>query len=90
MPDDRDLFYASAPMRALYAREMAALASIVAASTAIRLFLRPPRQRRIAAHLLGNMIELAPIWALQGVAVPNVPFASESSSCGGATCARTD
>jgi len=63
MSDDRDQFHASAPMRALYARELAALASIVAGVYGnYGLFLRPHlgASAPLPQHLLGKMIELAP------------------------------
>jgi SAM-dependent methyltransferase len=86
MPDDRDQFYTSAPMQALYAREMAALASIVAGVYGnYGLFLRPHARAamELPQHLLGNMIELAPNehGDLDGAlrcAPDRLPFASES------------
>ena len=86
MPHDRDKFHASAPLQALYAREIAALASIVAGVYGnYGLFLRP--HLRVSAplpqHLLGKMIELAPgaDGTLEGAlrcAPAALPFASES------------
>jgi hypothetical protein len=61
MPDDRHPFYASVPMQALYAREVAALGSIVSGVYGNHgLFLRPHALSASALpqHLLGNMIEL--------------------------------
>jgi len=86
MPEDRDQFHASAPLRALYARELAALASIVAGVYGnYGLFLRP-HLRALAPlpqHLLGKMIELAPgeHGLFEGAlrcAPGQLPFASES------------
>jgi len=86
MSDDRDHFHASAPLRALYARELAALASIVAGVYGnYGLFLRPHRGAAAALpqHLLGKMIELGPSehGTFEGAlrCVPGeLPFASES------------
>jgi SAM-dependent methyltransferase len=86
MSDDRDQFHASAPMLALYARELAALASIVAGVYGnYGLFLRPNlgASAPLPQHLLGKMIELAPRepGLLEGAlrcAPGQLPFASES------------
>ena len=86
MSDDRDKFNTSAPMRALYARELAALASIVAGVYGnYGLFLRPHlgAAAPLPQHLLGKMIELAPDeqGLLEGAlrcAPGQLPFASES------------
>jgi SAM-dependent methyltransferase len=86
MPDDRDQFHASAPLRALYVRELTALASIVAGVYGnYGLFLRPHlgAPAPLPQHLLGKMIELAPgrDGMLEGAlrCTPGqLPFASES------------
>lgn len=86
MPDDRHQFHASAPMRALYARELAALASIVAGVYGnYGLFLRPHTTAAgpLPQHLLGKMIELAidGCGCFTGTlrcAPGQLPFASES------------
>lgn len=86
MRDDRHTFHASAPMQALYAREIAALASIVSGVYGnYGLFLRPhvSVSSPLPEHLLGKMIELAPgaNALLQGpvrCAPDLLPFASES------------
>ena len=86
MSDDRRHFYASAPLQLLYAREMAALSSILSGVYGnYGLLLRPhPAVRtELPAHLLGNMIELAPAdrsrfdGALRCTPT-QLPFASES------------
>lgn len=87
MPHDRDKFHASAPMQALYAREIAALASIVSGVYGnYGLFLRPHLRASapLPQHLLGKMIELAPAdngTIFEGAlrcAPALLPFASES------------
>jgi hypothetical protein len=86
MPHDRDKFHASAPMQALYAREIAALASIVSGVYGTYgLFLRPHRGETVPLpqHLLGKMIELTPddSGSFAGTlrcAPARLPFASES------------
>jgi len=86
MPDDRHQFHASAPMRALYARELAALASIVAGVYGnYGLFLRPHATAvgPLPQHLLGKMIELATdergsFGGALRCAPGQLPFASES------------
>src|SRR5215472_8118046 len=86
MSDDRSQFFASGPLQALFAREIAALASIVSGVYGNNgLFLRPHASPSVALppHLLGNMIELAPRdpalfdGALR-CAPWQLPFASES------------
>jgi len=86
MRDDRHTFHASAPIQALYAREIAALASIVSGVYGnYGLFLRPHASvcGPLPEHLLGKMIELAPAETgiLEGgvrCAPDLLPFASES------------
>jgi SAM-dependent methyltransferase len=86
MSDDRDKLHASAPMQALYARELAALASIVSGVYGnFGLFLRPHggASAPLPAHLLGKMIELAPRddGSLEGAlccSPEQMPFANES------------
>jgi SAM-dependent methyltransferase len=86
MRDDRHMFHASAPMQALYAREIEALASIVSGVYGnYGLFLRPhiSVSSPLPEHLLGKMIELAPgkDGVLHGAvhcAPDLLPFASES------------
>jgi SAM-dependent methyltransferase len=86
MRDDRRMFHATAPMQALYAREIAALASIVSGVYGnYGLFLRPhiAASTQLPEHLLGKMIELAPgeNGLLEGpvrCAPDLLPFASES------------
>jgi hypothetical protein len=86
MQDDRYQFYASGTMQALFAREIAALASIVAGVYGnYGLFMRPHATARLALpeHLLGNMVELTPAGRGQFEGALRctpwqLPFASES------------
>jgi len=86
MPDDRYRFFASAPLQALLARELAALASIVSSiygNYGLILRAHAAAQPALQQHLLGNMLELAIADGghLEGAlrcAPAQLPFASES------------